>query len=54
MATIQEINVWEKGTNKQTGMLDFQVKISMGDMHTVSEAIDAINEISFALKKGVK
>jgi hypothetical protein len=49
MATIQEIKVWKKGTNKQTGMHDFQVEMSLGDLHTMAEAINAIMEIESTL-----
>jgi hypothetical protein len=54
MTTFLEIDIWKKGTNKQTSMPDFQIEISQGDIHTVSDAIGALMEIAYALKNGTK
>jgi hypothetical protein len=53
MATFLEICIWKKGTNKQTSMPDYQIEISEGDLHKVSDAISALMKISDALNERI-
>ena len=46
MTTLLKINIWKKGTNKQTSMPDYQIEIEEGDSYKVGELIEAIVEIS--------
>ena len=51
MAAFLTVDIWKKGTNKQTSMPDYQIEISQSDLHTISEGIDALKEIAHALKR---
>jgi hypothetical protein len=51
MTTFLKVNLWKKGTNRQIAMPDYQIEISEGDLHTVSEAISALVDIANALKE---
>lgn len=51
MTTILEVNIWKKGTNKQTSMPDYQIEISEGDLHKVTDTISVLMEIADALNE---
>lgn len=42
MTTLLKINIWKKGTNKQTSMPDYQIDIEEGDSYKIRELIDSI------------
>jgi hypothetical protein len=42
MTTLLKINIWKKGTNKETSMPDYQIEIEEGDSYKIRELIDVI------------
>jgi len=51
MATFLTVDIWKKGTNKQTSMPDYQIELSESELHIVSEGIEALEDIAKALKE---
>lgn len=51
MPAFLTVDIWKKGSNKQTSMPDYQIEINQAGAYTISRAIDALQEIADALKR---